>query len=187
MSKRQSHNLGVISIEFSVGFFFFMALFFVWLQIAYMGYVSGVIDYAVAETARNTRAQIPLAQQDGEVANYENQFRRFLTQQAGIWGALVDPNKFSIKTYYYKTVTTLADACQEQDQSTEDPENSEGSETSENCLEQGSEQGENNVPVAVYQVSYRFDPIFNLFGSHEISLKREVFVVQEYERDKFYN
>lgn len=178
MSQHRNH--GLVSIEFSIGFFFFMAIFFVWAQIAYMGYVSGVIDYAVAETARNTRARIPTAQNQGDVANYENQFRRFLTQQAGIWGALVDPDKFSINTYYYKSVFVLSNSCQDlpdSDPPQQDPD----------CLATNTEQEENDVPIAVYQVSYRFTPIFNLFGSHEISLKRETFVVQEYERDQFYN
>ncbi|MFM2480188.1 TadE/TadG family type IV pilus assembly protein [Celerinatantimonas sp. YJH-8] len=180
MQKRGSHHKGVVSIEFSMGFFFFMALFFVWAQIAYMGYVSGVIDYAVAETARNTRASIPTHKSEDDTSatlSYQAQFRYFLIKQAGVWGKLVDPDKFSIRTYYYESIQSLASNC-----NTEDEDN-----TTTDCLSQGAVSEENDAPVAVYQVSYHFSPLFNLFNAQEISLKREVFVVQEYERNKFYN
>lgn len=211
---------GVVSIEFAMGFFFFILMFFVWAQMAYAGYISGLIDYTLAETARDTRNSIPSQKSKDEAqasqadANakaqtaYQIQFTTFLKQEAGIWGNFIDFNKFHTKVYYYDSVTKLADSCQpppEEDNSTSgstsqssassssssqggSSNNSSGSsEEQKNCLENGATQNEINAPIAVYQASYDFEPLLNLIPSHDLSLKREVFVVQEYERKDFYN
>lgn len=179
MKNAYSHkNRGLVSIEFSMGFVFFMLIFFVWAQIAYMGYISGIIDYTIAETARNTRASIPVRNDanNNQNATYQTQFRSFLAEQTGIWGLIVNPDNFVIKTYHYDSIASLSTSC------TGDEDEAEA-----DCLANQSTGNETNVPIAVYQVSYSFNPLFNLFNPQELSLKREVFVVQEYERDKFYN
>lgn len=172
--KKANRNTGVVSIEFAMGFFFFMLLFFVWAQIAYMGYVSGLIDYTLAKTARDTRDSVPTKANED---SYKQQFLLFLKEDAGIWGRLVDYNNFSVKSYFYDDVVDLADSCKKV----------EDKKQQKNCLESTQATSQMNAPIAVYQVSYHFSPLLRLFLSDPISLKREVFVVQEYERNKFYN
>ncbi|MFM2483652.1 hypothetical protein [Celerinatantimonas yamalensis] len=189
LKKRQR---GVVSIEFAMGFFLFMLMFFSWAQIAYAGYISGLIDYTLAETARDTRASIP-SQQSTDAAQssqgdataqaqtaYQIQFETFLKQEAGIWGRFIDFSKFHTKVYYYDSVANLASSCKPPD-----PKNP--PEDQKDCLASNATQNETNAPIAVYQASYDFKPLFNLIPSQNLSLKREAFVVQEYERKDFYN
>ncbi|CAG9297095.1 TadE/TadG family type IV pilus assembly protein [Celerinatantimonas diazotrophica] len=213
------HRLkGVVSIEFAMGFFLFILMFFVWAQMAYAGYISGLIDYTLAETARDTRASVPSQKSKEEAqasqgdANakaqtaYQIQFKAFLKQEAGIWANFIDFSKFHTKVYYYDSIAKLADSCQlpkdddsssgstsggsDSSGSAQGSGSNNGSDSSEeqkNCLENGATQSETNAPIAVYQASYDFKPLLNLIPSQNLSLKREVFVVQEYERTDFYN
>ncbi|MFM2477414.1 hypothetical protein [Celerinatantimonas sp. MCCC 1A17872] len=183
------HRLkGVVSIEFAMGFFFFMLMFFVWAQMAYAGYISGLIDYTLAETARDTRASIPSQTSRDEADSstsqqsaYEIQFKTHLKEQAGVWANFIDFDKFHMNVYYYSSLDKLVGSC-------DDSDDEHTNDSSGNCLSNGVASSETDAPIAVYQASYDFTPLYNLFdSSSDLSLKREVFVVQEYERDKFYN
>lgn len=177
---RKAH--GVVSIEFAIGFFFFILMFFAWAEIAYIGYISGLIDYTLAETARDTRAAIPLHSKDdntpaseGAELTYKATFNTILRKKAGIWGRVINFDKFKLTVSFYKGAKSLGAACDEVK-----------ADKQQKCFDNIGTL-ENEAPIALYQAQYDFSPLFYFWGSEDLSLKREVFVVQEYERNKFHN
>ncbi|MDD1781724.1 pilus assembly protein [Enterovibrio sp. ZSDZ35] len=93
-------------------------------------------------------------------ANYSTIFYTAINNSSDFWTKVIDPSRFSVSVEYY---SSFADA---------------GSPP-------GSAVGVDK-PIALYQVSYQYDPMFTLFFDRDtLDLSREVFAIQEFERDQF--
>ncbi len=95
-------------------------------------------------------------------SDYTDVFMRTLNDNDSTWARFLDRNKFNISVRYYESYNDA---------------------TSPNS--QGSEEREDN-PIALYRVSYDYSSVFNWVGGlQNITLAREVFGIQEFERDQF--
>ncbi|USH05073.1 pilus assembly protein [Grimontia kaedaensis] len=95
-------------------------------------------------------------------SDYKDVFIQTLNDNDNAWVQFLDRNKFNISVRYYESYNEATNP------------NSEGSE----------ERADN--PIALYRVSYDYSSIFNWEGgTQNFTLAREVFGIQEFERDQF--
>ncbi|NLS13787.1 pilus assembly protein [Vibrio sp. SM6] len=167
---------GVASIEFGLGFMAFFLMCMLWAEIGYIAYVSSVNDLAIAEAAREAKKINVLALEDDKSqSHFMAQFKQALTEHSGLFGGLIDPEKFILTVRYFddreavKNYTVPAfDDCKLNESETE--------------IECGESE---NSALAIYQVRYDYEPILSFFTGGSDTFVREVIVIQEYEREQF--
>ncbi|WP_283132149.1 TadE/TadG family type IV pilus assembly protein [Enterovibrio norvegicus] len=95
-------------------------------------------------------------------ADYEAIFRAELENRANIWTNFIDPDDFTVTVKYF---SSFDDASNKDITGVDD-------------------RDEN--PIALYRLSFEYSPIFSRpFNLENVTMSREVFSIQEYERDKF--
>ncbi|QIL85347.1 pilus assembly protein [Vibrio sp. HDW18] len=158
-SKKQS---GVATIEFVGGFFAFWLMCMAWVEMSFLSYVSSLGDLAIASAARETKKV------DGTY--YQAQFKTILEQQDSLWSYIVSADKFQYSIQYVKKLDDLHNYDQK-------------------CLGEDGDQLNCNDPkdmaIAVYSITYDYQPIFNFFLNDKTVFAREAIVIQEYQREKF--
>ncbi|HIF9267438.1 TadE/TadG family type IV pilus assembly protein [Photobacterium damselae] len=162
MNRYKKNEKGIASIEFVMMFMTFWLFVVAWIEISYMSYISAVSDVIVSEAARESKTKHD---------DYLTFFSQVISKSDSLWGDIIDPNKFTISINYIENVAKLLDVtveCNVPD--------------GENIAQCGREQ---NSPIAIYRVDYKFDSLFSYFFDDEVIFSREVVVIQEYERDKF--
>ena len=162
---------GVVAIETALGLLAFLMMIFYWIEVSYMGFVSSLMDYASAEASRGARTS---SVDDYELDDYKDKFEAILKQESdsSIWFSFLDTSEFIIDVHYYKNVVDMA--C-----------NLEETEAPPYCQFTLDIQ---EAPIAIYKVSYPYQPMFvSLFFEEgkEMWISREVIAIQEYERDQF--
>lgn len=153
---------GVATIEFVGGFFAFWLMCMAWVEMSFMSYVSSLGDLAIAKAAREAKKT------DG--INYVAEFNKLLSEENSLWRYVVDANKFQAKVQFVKHLDDLHSY-----------------ET--RCLGETGDAFNCNDPkdmaIAVYHISYDYQPILNFFLSSETLFAREAIVIQEYQRETF--
>lgn len=172
MRRRQK---GVVSVEFALGFILFMYMVLGWAEIGFMSYISAMGDYAISEATRVAKANF--RRTDGAAA-YEAKLEEALGQT--LLGDYFKDN-FVVNVEYLKQ-DGLASLSQEECEFIQDID---GNWTT-SCEVTGNTDGRAN-PIAVYQVSYDYTPVFTSFfvGGDKSIFSREVIAIQEYERCTF--
>ncbi|MCL6268520.1 pilus assembly protein [Sansalvadorimonas sp. 2012CJ34-2] len=163
IKKKMRWERGVVAIEFAIGALAFFMMIFYWIEVSYMGFVSATVDFSVAEASRVART--------AEYDDYRQIFRKTIKGADSVWSSLIDESKFDVDVRYFKDIGSL-NGC--------DTDFTAGA-----CDGAGSPE---NQPLAVYRVSYPYQPIFAqlLFeNTGAMNISREVITVQEYERELF--
>ncbi|OOF01647.1 hypothetical protein BZG79_13625 [Salinivibrio sp. MA427] len=159
--KRES---GVATIEFVGGFFAFWLMCAAWVEMSFMSYVSALGDLAISRAAQHAKKQ--------QTEDFLTVFQQTLNDDSSLWHALIDANNYRISIRYvneYNTLATITDGCE--------PDNEDDKEAV--CGEP------EKAPIAIYNVSYDYQPIFNLFLDKNTLFSREMIVIQEYQRETF--
>ncbi|MFI8416076.1 TadE/TadG family type IV pilus assembly protein [Serratia sp. NPDC078593] len=148
---------GVATIEFALTVAIFIMLVLFMAESARLAYVSSVIDLAVSEAAKE--AKNASAAQGG---GYRARFEKRLTEQGGaLWGFLTHADAVSINIGYAQSIDDM--------------------------VATGGGGNARYRPLARYQLSYRYHPMFFPFPQlwADNLMNREVIFVQEFERSKF--
>ena len=164
--KRENQN-GVVAIEFALGGLMFFMMIFYWVEVSFMGFVTATVDYSVAEASRLAKSHPYRA----EGKEYREVFRGIIQSTGSPWASLMDEDKFTVETSYFSSVNSL-EACKDDFTATE-------------CTGDADQE---NKPLAVYRVSYEYQPLLGYMffpGSGKMDISREVMVIQEYERSLF--
>ncbi|EKO3644479.1 TadE family protein [Vibrio metschnikovii] len=155
---------GVATIEFVGGFFAFWLMCMAWVEMSFMSYVSSLGDLAIANAAREVKRSD---------SDYEKQFAEILNQDNSLWRHLINTGNFKYSVHFVKDLQQLATY-------------------EENCLlvEVDDEapppcSDPVNHAIAVYRITYDYQPMFNFFLSSETVFSREAIVIQEYQRENF--
>ncbi|CZF81098.1 TadE-like protein [Grimontia celer] len=152
LSPGKNNQNGLVTTEFVIGFLLFFFFLMFWVEICVIGYLSSVVDYAIAESSRTARASAN--------ANYDAVFRNAIRNSGDFWTSVVDPNKFTVSVEFYNSINEAASRV-------------------------GSSVG-SDKPIALYRVSYQYEPMFSyLYDADTMNFTREVFAIQEFERDQF--
>ncbi|MFV8413597.1 TadE family protein [Vibrio owensii] len=153
---------GVASIEFALGFFVFWLCCVAWMEVNYLSYVSSTVDSVASHSAREAKKSS---------FGYEAVVKEVIQKESESWGGLIDENKFKGTIHYLKNRSEIATAvC--------DLEPAAGE-----ILACGEPE---DSSLAIYTISYEFNSIFSHFAANlDNLLKREMIIIQEYERDQF--
>jgi len=155
MRNSLASQQGVIAIEFALAFPAFILMVLLWAEISYLGFVSSVIDMASSTAVRKAKSiDIDLA----DAATYDTIITDVISQTGSLWTNIIDPSKFSVASCYFTDVAsaTINDLA-------------------------GCNTDSSNNPVALFQISYQYSPIYSVFGNL-INLDRELIVILEFER-----
>lgn len=157
-----SKQRGVVAIEFALGFLVFFSMLVFWVEVSYMGYVSSMVDYTIAEASRESKNK--------SKDDYKEIFKTVINKNGSLWSAFINVEKLTIKTRYYTSVDSLVLPCT--------------TDTDGDCAEVGSP---NNSPLAVYTLKYDYTPLYTFFFNQgeSLNITREIVAIQEYERSKF--
>ncbi len=161
---------GVVAIEFAIGFMAFWMMCMVWIEMSYMSYVSAICDVTIAKAARIAKKANLDADPNPANTMYLSSFESALKDSGSAWGKLVDPEKFHATVHYLRSVDDLVKvekACKP--------------DKNNKC---GADKIDNS-PIAIYRISYDFNPTLTFFMHDDTVFTREVIVVQEYERTNF--
>lgn len=148
---------GVATIEFALTVALFIMLVLFMAESARLAYVSSVIDLAVSEAAKEAK-NASAAQAGG----YRARFEKRLTEQGGsLWGFLTRADAVAINIGYASSIDDM--------------------------VATGGGGSSRYRPLARYQLSYRYHPMFFPFPHMwaDNLMNREVIFVQEFERSKF--
>ncbi|HAT8492649.1 TPA: hypothetical protein RQK84_000888 [Vibrio vulnificus] len=173
-NKRQ---LGVSSIEFSIGIIAFSALILFIFKIVYLVHLSSINDYAISQAIRASKKQSFSASSGLGTSEqiFIRTFRNSITQSAGKFPLTINPMEFHIKAIYLKDLSNLTNISSDLDGFC--PDN-----TTNNTVICGYQH---NSPLALYQISYKIPPILPILFDSSGTFYREAIVIQEYERDQF--
>ncbi|WP_104399577.1 TadE/TadG family type IV pilus assembly protein [Vibrio penaeicida] len=153
---------GVASIEFALGFMAFWMMCMFWVEVSYMSFVSAVTDITISEAARESKKS---------EQSYDKVFQNVINNSGSVWGKVIDQSKLRMSVQYLSSVSDL----ERHKAPCKIPKNT----PLATCGK------ESNSAIAVYRLDYEFSPIFTLFMDNSSLFRREVIVIQEYERDKF--
>lgn len=156
---------GVVAIEFAIGFLAFWMICLVWMEMSYIAYVSALGDVMITKASSYAKR--------GETG-FKKAFDDTLKDQDSIWSYLVSQSNFKTSIRYVKTFDGLAavtDFCEDE------------------CDKPDTTKGE-KAPIAIYQVTYDYTPIFATFllnrnadtetdSPVEKLFSREMIVIQE--------
>lgn len=159
---------GVAAIEFAIGFIAFWLMCVVWIETSYISYVSSLGDLMISQAARESKLN---SDDDNFLGRYEAAIR----QDGSIWQGLVNKEKFRYSIRYvksYEDLGNVTEICQSDDDN-------------QKSLECDKPSGSEKAPIAIYRISYQYEPIFSYFGTSKDVFSREMIVIQEYQREKF--
>lgn len=156
-----SREHGMIALEVVLGLPGLLLAILLWCEICFVGYISAILDYTIAETSRSVRAY--------PYKNYAQEFTRTVNSNNAFWHHFIDTDKLIMKASYQRDLGMLNEShCRDNKQNTL-------------CYSSNQE----GSLIAVYQVSYHYRPLFSRFTFGHMQppvMKREVIAVQEYER-----
>lgn len=156
MKIKQASQHGVISIEFALAFPAFILMVMLWAEISYLGFVSSVVDMASSTAVRKAKSTDI---DSVSAADHSAVVKGVISKSGSFWANIVDPDKFTLSSCYF---TDVADATL--------------------TVLGGCNNVSASHPVALFQLSYKYNPIYSVFGN-EINLSRELIVILEYERN----
>lgn len=158
---RRSNQKGFIaSLEFCLGFFLLWLVLMAWVEISYMSFISATNDLIIAEAAGDSKIR------EGE---YGSTFTDIVEKHTSGWEGVLDRSKYKLSIQYLGSVSALESytgRCS-------------GSSSVATCGNAA------NSSIAIYHLTYDFSTIFSKLFDVTSLLKREVIVIQEYERDAF--
>ncbi|CAM3513860.1 TadE family protein [Parendozoicomonas haliclonae] len=151
---------GMVALETALGLPVLMLAIFLWCEMCFVGYVSAILDYTITESARHLRAY--------PHDHYHQAFHRIINNDQSFWRHFIDTERLVLESWYQADMDMLYEShCREN--------------TGTLCYT----QEQKGSLIAVYQVEYRYRPLFHIFRLGRIEtpvLRREVIAVQEYER-----
>lgn len=168
-SNRKSLNKqsGVAAIEFAIGFIAFWLMCVVWIELSYISYVSALGDLMISQASRQSKLH-------SSDEDFIDQFENVIKNDDSIWKNLVNKENFRYSIRYvkdYDQLSTIKDSCESKDENT-------------NSLE-CDKPNVGQAPIAIYRISYQYEPIFSYFGDSKSIFSREMIVIQEYQRSAF--
>ncbi|USD38920.1 TadE/TadG family type IV pilus assembly protein [Ferrimonas sp. SCSIO 43195] len=163
--KRQR---GTVAVEAALGLPLLILMVLAWLEFCVLTYAMAATDHALATAVNAAKRQGSLS--STVVADYEYALLQALREN-GIqwWMSSEELGAVRAEVVYFSDLSALAQCSQ-------------GDAELQSCA-QASSSGL-NASVAVYQVDYRYQPMFNVYLP-ELRVHREVVAVQEYQRCKF--
>ncbi|WP_299014183.1 TadE family protein [uncultured Photobacterium sp.] len=164
MKKQQ----GSVAVEAALGLPVLILVIFSWFDLCLMNYAMGVADHAITMAVSETKKA---GKADGTVsANYVKKLVQALEDGGGVlWPTVIQKESVKGNIYYFRDYESLK-SCSADNRSLDE------------C--RFASKRPKNMPIAIYQLSYNFKPMFNIYIP-PVAVSREFIAIQEYERCKF--
>ncbi|AQS38110.1 TadE-like protein [Shewanella psychrophila] len=154
LAQSKRRQLGVISIEFAIGSIVMFLVTFGIFEISRLIYVINLTESALRESSRDTRVW------DGERTGelYGQRMTQMFEKKGEIWHLLVDPSRYQLSISYFESLQDLIDN-----------------------KSSGTQAKQQRSPLALYEISYDYTPMFFLAGVIEKKISRRILVTMEHE------
>lgn len=162
----KAYQKGTATIEFAMGFIFFWLMCAFWVEIAFLSYVSGLGDMAIAQASLHSKRL-------ASTTEFLGDFEKMLAQEDSVWASVIDPSQFRFSVRYLKSydeLSAVTEKCAPDEES------------DDISIECGDAI---DSSIAIYRVDYKAPHIFSYFFDTESMFTREAIVIQEYQRDEF--
>ncbi|TOD75638.1 pilus assembly protein TadE [Vibrio parahaemolyticus] len=164
---------GSLTVEVAMGLPVLIMVLFTWFDLSVLTYSMGVTDHALTTAVMSSKKQG--SSSNSEKVDYQDVVKTKLESSGGaLWSKVVDHSSVSASVYYFKNLSDFVQ-CNRSGQALDDCPNVKKGDAVANSV---------NMPIAIYQLSFTYHPLFN-FVMPSMSINREMVVVQEYERCTF--
>lgn len=163
---------GSLTAEVALGLPVLLIVLFTWFDLSVMTYSMGVIDHAFTIAVMKSKKLGDSS--NSSTVNYQDHLLDELENSGGVlWKSVVLNSSIETNVYYFNNLATFV-SC-----------NKSTSPISQ-CADKSGNSTENavNMPLAVYQLNFEYQPLFNYFLP-SMKISREIIAVQEYERCTF--
>ncbi|WP_394391319.1 TadE/TadG family type IV pilus assembly protein [Shewanella woodyi] len=151
LKRRQ---LGAFSVEFAIGAMVMFLVTFGIFEISRLIYVINLAESSLRESSRDTR--VWEGERSGDL--YDQRLTQMFEKKGEIWHLLVDPKRYHLSITYFESLSDLID--------------------DKPSLSQAKQQ---RSPLAIYEISYQYTPMFFLAGIVEKRISRRILVTMEHE------
>jgi tight adherence protein E len=151
LKRRQQ---GAFSVEFAIGAIVMFFVTFGIVEVSRLIYVINLAESSLRESSRDTR--VWEAQRNGDL--YDQRLTQVFEKKGEIWHLLVDPKRYQLSISYFENLPNLI-----------------GNKPSLSLAIQ------QRCPLAIYEISYRYTPMFFLAGVFEKKISRRILVTMEHE------
>ncbi len=160
---------GSVSVEVAMGIPIILIAFFAWVELCTLTYAMSTVDDAFTLGVRNVKKSGSWSSS----VDYAQKIKYELTNYSGALGTnLIKKDSIDVNVYYFNSVSDLSKCSSSSYESISD------------CPYYKVTPRAN--PIALYELNYSYHPIFSSWFS-DISLKREIIAVQEFERCNLIN
>ncbi|AMF96422.1 TPA: TadE family protein [Vibrio harveyi] len=164
---------GSLTVETAMGLPVLLMVLFTWFDLSVLTYSMGVTDHALTTAVMSSKKQG--SSHSTEKIDYQDVIKTKLESSGGaLWSKVVDHSTVSASVYYFKNLTDFIH-CNRSGKVLSECPNIKKGDTAENSV---------NMPIAIYQLSFTYQPLFN-FVMPSMNISREMVAVQEYERCTF--
>lgn len=152
VSKRRQR--GVFSIEFAIGAMVMFLVTFGIFEMCRFIYVINLAESSLRESSRDTRVW------EGERTKklYQQRLTEMFENKGEIWHVLVDSSRYQLSISYFENMLDLV-----------------------NDKPSLSETKQQRSPLALYEITYDYTPMFILTGVVEQKISRRILVTMEHE------
>ncbi|MBW8183270.1 TadE/TadG family type IV pilus assembly protein [Shewanella nanhaiensis] len=152
--RLKRRQLGAFSVEFAIGAMVMFLVTFGIFEISRLIYVINLAESSLRESSRDTR--VWEGERSGDL--YEQRLTQMFEKKGEIWHLLVDPKRYHLSISYFESLSDLID--------------------DKPSLSQVKQQ---RSPLAIYEISYQYTPMFLLAGIVEERISRRILVTMEHE------
>lgn len=149
--KNANRQQGVVTIEFALGFFAFVFVFFVVMELCRFIFITNMTETALSESSRLIRTYEAERYETG----YEARLKEVFERQDALWNFMVDPDQFD---FTYEQFSNLENAASGQ--------------VTSNC---------ERCPVVVYRLTYDYQPLLFSSELASSRIERSLLTIQEHE------
>ncbi|MCG6461806.1 pilus assembly protein [Vibrio parahaemolyticus] len=155
---------GSITVEVAMGIPIILIAFFAWVELCTLIYAMGTVDDAFTVGVKNVKK----AGSWDSTENYAQDIVNELTNYNSALGTnLIKEDSIDVNVYYFSNVRDLQKCS------------SSSYENISDCPYYKASSRSN--PIALYELNYSYHPMFSSWFP-DISLKREIIAIQEFER-----
>lgn len=152
--RLKRRQLGAFSVEFAIGAMVMFLVTFGIFEISRLIYVINLAESSLRESSRDTR--VWEGERSGDL--YDQRLTQMFEKKGEIWHLLVDPKRYHLSITYFESLSDLID--------------------DKPSLSQAKQQ---RSPLAIYEISYQYTPMFFLAGIVEKKISRRILVTMEHE------
>ncbi|RSD27493.1 TadE family protein [Vibrio pectenicida] len=166
----RKYQIGSFTVEAAMGIPIFILVVLTWIEICVAIYSISMSDHALTQAVSATKKTIS----DGSSVKYNQLVENKLKEQAGfLWSHVMKPGTYKLEVEYLPSYSDLVNCS-----AIDIKKKSSGSACS------NFSQKSHDKAIAIYSLGFDYSPVVSVWFP-ELTIKREIIVIQEHERSKY--